>query len=90
MPGLNCPWTLHTIWCFLELYEDYGMFYIKKKVEIFFECNVKGVVNGVFLYEFFFGACKAPTQVLDNGMNMDSAVQRCVNLSKRLVLVNVG
>ncbi len=59
-------------------------------MKFFFEWNVKGVVNGGFFLEFFFGACKAPTQVLDNAMYMDSAVQRCVNLSKRLVQVNVG
>ena len=50
----------------------------------------KGCRKWGFFLDFFLGACKAPTQVLDNGMNMDSAVQRCVNLSKRLVLVNVG
>ena len=45
---------------------------------------------GVFLCIFLGGACKAATHVLDNAMYMDSAVQRCVHLSKRLVLVNVG
>ena len=50
----------------------------------------KGYRNWVFFWKFVLGACKGPTQVSDNAMYMDSAVERCVNLSKRLVLVNVG